>query len=416
MLVFHPKSNHNNNMDSAKRLRFFVLWSLFFCFPRFVWADFTLDQLPDSIPVKRSNYSIQKVAPSQAPGILKFSVHSPHADYEVQDFKSLSKLIHEIDVIERIRTDNQGSGFFDGASASVEATATGLGNLVTHPIQSVSGLGKAAGEIGRGIGGIFRKKEKGEQTSFSEKVLGTNRRELAKQFNVDVYSQNPYLQQILTRMAKARVGGKGAVMVLELIVPVAALASAAITAGSINSAADQIINDSSRPKLYHLNEEAMLQLGLDQKTVSQILNRPALSPREATYLRFYLENLKKVEGFYTIAQAVARADSAQDMHRKLYEAEMAAEQGHLSKIWTFPEGILARTDSGRLILFCGYDDLESSALGNQVLSRIRGIQAQSPADAVIWNGGYVSDAFKAQAYREGIQVEGWKYLGQKVKS
>ncbi len=351
-------------------------------------------------------------------GILRFHVRSDHAIYTIEGVKPLANLLHEIEVIERIRRNEQGSGFFDGASASVEATATGLENLVTHPVDSAKGIGKAAGKIGSGIAGLFREKETGEQSSFGEKLLGSNERELAKQFGVDVYTTNPHLKELLQKMARARLGGKSAVVIIQLLIPVAAVASVALTAGSINGVADELVNDSSREELYRLNKEALLQMGWDESTVQKISDLSGFSPREQTYLRFYLERFHAVPGVRPIVTNLLSAQSAWEMRRELYELEMAAALGEKKtpvQLWDFPEGLAFLDLERRLFYFSAYDDLEKG-LGKSILNQVRKLQEESKAISVeIYNSGGISETILSKAAREGIQTHAWAFFTGDLK-
>lgn len=376
-----------------------------------LFSAFTFSDLPSQIATQNDYYTLDKIEPASEPGMLQFHITSSHAIYTVQGFRSLIKMLREIEVIERIKRDNQGSGFFDGASASVDATAKGLENLVSHPIQSVQGLGKATGKIGKGIGGMFRKKDKAEKSSFGEKMLGSNERELAKEFGVDVYTTNPYLKGILTQMARSRMGGKGAVLALKILVPVAFVASVAITAGGINGAADQLVDDSSRGDLFRMNKQSLLQMGWDEGSIEKFLNLSYFSPREQTYFRFYLEKLQKVENIKTLGEAMLKAPSELAARRQLYEMEMAAalaEKNSFTKLWDSPEGLALWDGQGKLFYISAYDDLSGSDLEHKALEQIQQIKNETKASSVeFWNGGHVSDSLTSRLRSESIKSRAW---------
>lgn len=377
-----------------------------------LFAYFTARDLPAAVPAKGVFYTIEKIDRSPEPGVTKFQVKSPHAIYEVEGFLSLVKLLHEIEVIERIKKNDKGSSFFDGAAASVEATGTGLKNLAVHPVDSVKGVGKAIGKLGRGVGGMFRSKEEGEKASFGEKVLGGNERELAKEFKVDVYTTNPYLKSLLQQMAKARLGGKGAVAVIQFLIPIAAVASIALTAGSLNDAADQLVNDSSRGDLYRLNKEGLVAAGIREEDAKKVLDSPRLTPREQTYLRFYTEKLKYAPGYHEIFYSVFNSRSDWEARKKLYEAQMAAnsDKGGLLKIQSFPEGIALHGKEGKIIFVTAHDDLELTKDGRAVLGRCGELSAAAGFPVEIWNGGKIEQDFIKEAQKKKIKTRAWIYL------
>ena len=102
-------------------------------------------------------------------------------------------------------------------------------------------------------------------------------------------------------------GGRGIVAVATFFVPVGLIASAVMTVSNVNSAADQLVDDKDRGDLFQLNKKALLDLGFSQEKVIQFLNHPYYTPREVTYLRFYLEKLKRVSGFEVILDAAMAA-------------------------------------------------------------------------------------------------------------
>ena len=279
----------------------------------------------------------------------------------------------------------------------MEATADGFVNLVSHPVVSVKGMGKAIGKLGRSVGGAFRSKEKGESSSFSEKIIGSSERELAKEFGVDVYTDNPYLSGMLKAMARSRAGGKGAVMVVKFFLPVAALVSVGITASGLNSAADQLVNDSTRADLFRLNKLALTGMGISEKEAVRFLNLPHYSPREATYMRVYLEKLASVPGHAKILEQAARAPSLIKARKILWETRLAAEsiqKGQTyDKIETLSEG-LALKQRNRIVLFTACDYLQRSPLADRIEARFNTLKKEwGASDLEIQSGAVLAPDF-----------------------
>ncbi len=350
------------------------------------------------------------------PGFLKFGISSAHAHYEVEGLVPLFKLLHEIEVIERISRDEEGSGFTEGLTDSIKQTGQGFVQLVSHPVDSTKSAGKAIGELGRKLGSIFQSQEEGEKTSFEEKVLGASEREIAAKFGVDVYTSNPNLQVLLSRMARARVGGKGTAFVVKMLLPVAGLVSAAVTVSGLNGAADQFVNDKSRRDLYDFNYDALLDLGFSDSEVLGFLNNPFYTPREATYLRFYLEKLKNVFGARDILRQAAGVKNLWQARKLLYETQLAADlmktAAPYGKMQVFREG-LAVLDSSRVIFITPYDYLEHNSLGDQVVKRALEIgKIWERPSLAIWNGGKITSAYRRELLRKGIQNQDWLLLAQ----
>ncbi len=377
--------------------RFLYGFILMLATPGLLLAGVTFSDLSLRIPTKTDYYLLYNTQESSNPGFLKFQIKADHASYEVEGVLPLIKLLREIEVIEKIRRNEETSGFFEGVSASVEATADGFVNLVTHTIQSGKGIGKAAGKVGRSIGGLFRSKEEGEKSGFGESVLGSAERELAKQFNVDVYTSNPYLREVLTRMARARVGGKSFVFLATFLIPVGAI-SLAVSASGLNGAADQIVNDNSRQELFRLNKEALLDMKIMGYDAEGLLNSTRFSPREATYLRTYLEQLRKVAGFREILKIAGQVNTELDAHKILYSTQIAAEEikkrpRSFDRIEVWGDGLKA-SSAGSLIFIMPYDLLQADSHGKGLLKKMKDEQAKSGKPRVeLWTAGAAAPEF-----------------------
>ena len=341
------------------------------------------------------------------PGFLTFSVTSPHGSYMVHGLTNLRKCLREIDVIEQLnKSEDTGSGIANGAVDSIKDTGTGLKNLAIHPVDSVTGIGKGIGKLGDRIGNVFQKKEEGEK---GDNFLSSTKRQLAKKLGVDVYSRNPNLQAKLDSMAKARMGGRGIVTVATFFVPVGLIASAVMTVSNINTAADQLVDDNDRMDLYKMNEKALLAMGFPREKVVRLLNHPYYTPREVTYLRFYLEKLKHVLGFAVVLDAAVAATSEIPADKILHEAQIAADSvgdsPRAMKLILTPEGIILANED-KVALITAYDFLDNSVLGSRVAEKaISFRQTLSKRSAEIWNGGAVTSGFGGSILMKGIKVQ-----------
>ena len=393
-----------------KKIGFLVALSLV-VFQTLSFGAVTLQdlRLPKSFsPVPSSHAKIVSVQESrQYPGFLTFSVASPQGSYIVRGLTNLRKCLHEIDVIEQLNaTESTGGGVADGAVDSIKDTGTGLKNMVVHPVDSVNGIGKGIGKLGGKIGGAFRKKEEGEK---GDNFFSSTKRQLAKKLGVDVYSRNLNLQAKLDSMAKARMGGRGIVTVATFFVPVGLIASAVMTVSNINSAADQLVNDSDRGDLYKMNEKALLDLGFPKEKALRFLNHPYYTPREITYFRFYLEKLKHVQGFQVLLDQAIQAVSDIPADKILHEVQIAADSvgsaPRAMRLVVIPEGLILANED-KVALITAYDFVDNSVLGSQLTEKaISFRQSLGKRSAEIWNGGAVSSAFGGVILIKGIKVQ-----------
>jgi len=342
-----------------------------------------------------------------APGFLIFTVEAPYGVYTLHGLTNFRKCLHEICALEKIKNDKTpGSAIAAGAVDSLKDTAIGFKNLLVNPVNSVSGIGKSIGKMGNKIGGVFRKNEKGET---GDSLLSSTKRELAKKLGVDVYSRNRHLQKKLDLMAAAYISGRGLVAIATFFIPVGSVASALMTAGSINNAADELVNDNSRADLYRLNQEALLALGFPEEKTTRFLNLPHYTPRESTYLRFYLESLKETEGFEEILETALAANSEVPAGKILHEAQITADAvtdpALVTMIIPTPEGIVVEMRE-KILLATAYDYLDTSPLSERVEQRVLSSKKILGKKSMeIRNGGSVTSMLGERFLLKGIGVE-----------
>jgi hypothetical protein len=384
----------------------FLIFSQTFSFGAVTMQDLRLPK--DFFPEKSPFGKIASVEENkQFPGFLTFSVTSPQGSYTIHGLTNLRKCLHEIDVLEQLNSnEDTGGGIADGAVDSIKGTGTGLKNLAVHPVNSVEGIGKGIGKLGGKIGGAFRKKEEGEK---GDGFLSSTKRQLAKKLGVDVYSRNQALQDKLNSMAKANMGGRGIVTVATFFVPVGLIASAVMTVSNINVAADQLVDDNDRADLFKMNQKALLGLGFPKEKILGFLNHPYYTPRELTYMRFYLEKLKSVSGFEVILDAATAATSEIPADKILHEAQIAADSigdaSRAMKLVLISEGIIL-VNEDKVALITAYDFLDNSALGSRVTEKAVSFrQTLGKRSAEIWNGGSVTPGFGGAVLAKGIKVQ-----------
>ncbi len=373
----------------------------------------------DVLDLRQTQFRIQspyyrvrsQIEKSLEPGFLKFHVTAPHGDYHVEGLVPFKKLLHEIEVIETIKNSHEGNSVVGGAVDSVTGTGKGLFNWVVHPVNSVKGVGGATGRLGRSVGRTFRPNEEGEKAPFGERILGHWERQAANDLGVDVYTSNPYLKKILAEKARGRVSGKGMIMIGKVFIPGGIFVSAALAAGDINITADRIVNDESRAELFRMNQEALKQLGFSEEEAKQLLNNPFYTPRETTYLRFYLETLQSVRGYRAILKEASRAQTLWQARKILYTSQIAADSYKVRdpflRLEYSPEG-LAIEDRNRAILMTPYDYLDESLLGDRVVERALEVKKKWLKPSFeIWNGGQVTTGFSASASNRGAKTRNW---------
>ncbi len=368
------------------------------------WKDLALPATQFSENSRYHQVNSVREDPS-APGFLLFSVSNDTVGIQVEGLVALKKWIQEAAVLGQLGGDTGAArGVAGGAVESIKGTGRGLKNLVLHPVNSAKGLGAAAGRVGDKVGDAFREKEDGEK---GDDFLSSTKRQIAAKLGVDVYTRNEQLQDKLSSMARQQMGGRGVVMVANFFLPIGFIASAVVTVSNINNSADQLVNDKDRIDLYKINKDALVRLGIPENGAVALLNNPRYTPREATYLRFYLEKLSNLEGYKTLAGLAAQVAEDLPARKLLHEMQIAADAmaglNDAVAIRAVPEGLLLERKNG-MILIGGYDYLTTSPLGDRLIRKAGEYRNQyQKSSAEIWSGGVVTPKFSGALLLNGIK-------------
>jgi hypothetical protein len=241
----------------------------------------------------------------------RFRVTSAHGEYRVTSVRKLIKRLHEIDVIEHFRENDEGGHILKGVGQSVVGVGKGLGNAVRHPGQTVKRIGQGTGRFFRAVGGIFAKPFRDEERLLASDGTdlallgkgpgGGERRLLAAELGLDVYTQNPHAQGLLKEVARQRMMGKLPVGAAVFALPGGAVFTLSLTPMGYEAATEDLIRIHSPAELKReLGIRYQKQFGLDytdpDSAVARLLANPNYSPREQAYLWRYLTDLEELDG------------------------------------------------------------------------------------------------------------------------
>jgi len=202
-------------------------------------------------------------------------------------------------------------------------------------------------------------------------------------------------------------GGRGIVMVASFLVPVGLIAGAVMTASSLNTSADKLVDDLDRGDLFKMNEKALLVLGFSKEKIVSFLNHPYYTPRELTYLRFYFEKLHGVSGYRALMDAAIAVAAGVPAQKLLHEMQIAADSmattPDVTGIQLTPEGIVLEK-SNAAVLIGGYDYLDASGFGKKIADETFGLKLKLGKKSVeLWNAGSTTTGFTALLLTKGIQ-------------
>lgn len=218
-----------------------------------------------------------------------YTLHSPKGDLRVESTALLFTRIQELTTAAAMDKVNVGAEMGKSLAKTTAGAVTGAFNLIVHPADSFSNVGKS---FSRAQASMESDRPKDGDGTMGE-LLGYNRakREYAKAFSVDPYSTNPILQTSLKRLAGAGFFGSFA-------------ASAAIPGGSAfvflnnsNFTPQSAVDVATPPEdLFASNRERLKGMGSTPNQAELFVNNPHFDPITQTRLVLALDRMVGVGG------------------------------------------------------------------------------------------------------------------------
>lgn len=380
-------------------------------------------------------FTIDKKVRTDVP-YYRFSITSPHGDYNVSSIKDLLKVCHEIRTIEEFRATDEGGQAWDSAGESLKNIGRGAKQIVKHPKESAKAFARAGGKLLRGIG-RFLKKKVGKKDKEEISGDGTDRsvggkgvfagkhaRQFAAELGLDVYTDNPYAQILIQEVAKQRAKGSiGTSVGLFFLAPVAGLGllSNSLTPDGLNAETEKLILGESPPELKHvLTKKYDKELGLKYEKKSPLallLGNPNYTPREQAYLYLYLKQLggpdngwTAVEGLKDAVKHLGKADTPDKATFAINQMELLyAYQKHakdLTKFVVVSDMIGALKGKKQLLIIIPYDIVGNTPQMHKFLNKVvKAAKKNGVKGKQLWFTGNVMSGFKATARGKGVTVK-----------
>src|SRR5215468_9743513 len=293
-----------------------------------------------------------------------------------------------------------------------EAGANTLGsakNLVTHPVDTLSGAAS-------GLGAAFRRasdsltgpKRSDSEESRVKDLIGFSKtkRDYAYQFGVDVYSDNKVLQDRLDEISWAGYGGG-----LTLSAALAAVPGAAgigVSVVGTNRLLNDLFRTTAPVDLRRMNGEKLKAMGVHPEITDAFLNDTVFSPRVQTLLVHALDEMKGVGDRAAFVRFAAATPNANIAFFRQRQAEMYTgyhkSVAPLTSFVSLGELAAARTGSGALVFCAPLDYLVwTEPMGRFITASNKVIEQAGAKEKQLW----VTGALSAVARNE-LENRGWK--------
>jgi hypothetical protein len=304
----------------------------------------------DAKLLKGPNHEIEKRVVSD--GVFNtYTITSKYGTWKVQSTSLAALRVHEIGAIAQLKEVDKIAVAAGGVAASAVGIGKGAVNIVTHPVDTVTGVGEGVirlfGRIGRGASRAAEKIRSDDKTAaesenlsnppkrseqsvtgkaaraageVAEDVVGVNSamRSWAKKLDVDPYTRNEVLHRELQGVARYDAGGRFAVN----LVPGGAVLTALNTSATVND----LIWMKEPDELVTLNENRLKAMGVAPEVSRSFRLNPQYNLTRQVRLIASLEALGGVSGR---AEFVARAAGA----RADADAQFYTESARLAELF-----------------------------------------------------------------------------------
>lgn len=236
-----------------------------------------------------------------------YRIHSRFGDFVAHGNEMLRQRLHEIRAIDELEKVKNSKEFIDGVKSGAKLPFSFMKNLVTHPVDTVTGVPKGLWRYGSRVGEMVTGEKSEYEDSFGKELIlfSAQKRKLAYDLNVDVYSSNKILQEHLNSVSWASYSGGMAVT--AALTPLGAVRFTK-TAQNINN----LIRDNAPEDLRKMNRKILKKLNVSEEKIENFLDSPWISPRHETAIVESLEYLGLKSGVSDFIKLVSTAESEED--------------------------------------------------------------------------------------------------------
>ena len=284
-------------------------------------------------------------------------------------------------------------------------------SLITSPIKTVSGavqgLGAAFTRVGEGLFGSERSQS--EDSKLKDLIgFSTTKRQYAYQFDVDVYSENQKLQDMLNKISWA--GYAGSLTWSAAMAAVPGGAGIAMTVIGTNKLLNQVFQNTPPVELRKMNDEKLRAMGVHPEVSDAFINNTIFSPREQTLLVHALGEMNGVADRSALVRLALPSQSQTVALFRQRQAQMYAGYHKsvtpLERFIPLGQFAVSRTINGALVVNFPADYVvwtepmaQMMMAGNQLVNQLPGVKEKQ-----IWLTGTLSPRARKEIESRGWQI------------
>jgi len=231
-----------------------------------------------------------------------YTINSKYGQIRAVSTAMARKRIHEINAIAEIEKMSKGEEFVDGVTEKVKDVGKGAVNLVTHPIDTISGAASGVSKLfSRASENIVGQARSDAEDNRIKSIAGfaKTKRDYGYDLNVDVYSRNPLLQDALDDLTWSGFSGN-----LVMAMTVAAVTGPLVSTVGATNLMNKVFRDTAPADLRIMNREKLKNMQVTDSTADLFIENGIFTPREQTLLVNALDgmnNTRNREAFIKFA-------------------------------------------------------------------------------------------------------------------
>jgi hypothetical protein len=340
-----------------------------------------------------------------------YRIKSKWGELSAVSTPTLYKRVHELNAMAAMEMLQGSEEFQKGLTERAEDFIDGGKAIITDPVGSVGGVVSGIGKLFGGALDTVQHGRSDTEAGLASSLTGFDkvRREYAKQFRVDPYSRNQYLQDELTKISEN--GFVGNAIVSISTVAISGGAGVALTATGTTENLREALTLKSASLLRSENKVHLQSMGVSNDVVDLFLGNKAYTISQSTGLVHALLKMKRTDKRPAFVKlAVLSNDDDVAAFRQRQASMYASYNVTVEPIEAFEflgRTATARTQSGKVVFCVPLDHLlwtnAMSALirsANERVGELPGVKGKE-----LWISGTVSARARQHLNKLGWVVE-----------
>ena len=293
----------------------------------------------------------------------RFQMESDFGNFDITSMSMLRTRVHEVTTLGHAISEfsRKNERLSDELRGQLQISADSALDIITKPVSSAANIaGQLANNLNdtlSGVPGLTKIPVYYDESASSDPTTMMHKRNVASQWQLDVYTTNPRVHKFLNTVAKTRSAGRisaGAPALSRRMD-----ASMKIADQDLELDIAYLLKSKNVDELNFINEQILAGIGIQAELRDSFIKHPVFSPRHKTKITHYLKSLASVKNLSAFLQLALTADNEQRAVAFEDTAIMLVyyhqQLGALQKLHTERKLIQAITESNHIVSFLPVD-------------------------------------------------------------